>query len=364
MAVLLCLAVPSAGFAQEESDIKILCLGKYLEPDVAPFYADSRIMVPVRAVFEAVGAEVVWDDALKKATGTKGADVVSLTLNSNVITVNGDDLVMDTVLVEKESRVFAPVRFVAESFGYKVSYHDQSSTAVISADEEYDFYSSVLAALPTFDSVTGAELIREEKNNSGHSVFYYSYNEDYTTDYFNALQADFGYVLSNIYFENGAHVYEYASANNHMVTVADYYSSDGIICITVIPCSQKEFDANAGNADVGQSVPSAPVPEGGSLPNPDPDIPEGVNPLDYSSVTGARLVETVTADDGSVIYRYEYNQFAHMAYGSFLSAQGWYFYDFDFDLDTFSETTSYTNGTDVIEIALVYMLGEVWIKYP
>lgn len=361
--VLFCSINPAVGYAQTESSIKILCLGKYIEADVDPFFADSRIMAPVRAVFESLGAEVEWDDTQKTATGKLGEKVVVLTLGSNIITVDGKDVEMDTVLAEKGDRVFAPIRFVAESFGYKVCYHDESSTAVISAERVYDFYDSLKIALPEFSDVTGAALISTGKDEEGNDVFSYSYTEDYATDYFNAIQADFGYVLSSISFKDGAHVYDYRSSNSgHSVRVADFDKNQDVVCITVIPDLSGEYksDYSASEPLVGMT----PGAESEKEPLESQEINPEQNSLDYGAVTGARFIGRYDAEDGSYIYRYEYNMFTHSAYENFLVSNGWKFYDFDFDIMDFINTTYYAKGDEMLSVSTAHMFGEVWVVYP
>ncbi len=364
LAVVLCTLVSPVAFAQDETDIKILCLGKYIEPDVEPFYADSRIMAPVRAVFESLGALVIWDENLKCATGKMGEREVVLTLGSNIITVDGEKVEMDTVLLEKDDRVFAPIRFVAESFGFKVCYHDESRTAVISKEREYEFYDSLSVALPRFDSVTGAQFISGEKDGDGYDTFSYSYSEDYTTDYFNVMQSDFGYVLTNIYFKDGAHIYEYQSENSgHTVRVADYDKKQDVICITVTPNLSREYELNPAPYEERQKPFIPPVPETDVMP----DIPDAGlenNSLDYGAVTGAALLEKHESEDGNAVFRYEYNMFTHRAYESFLMSNGWRFYDFDFDISNFVDTTYYSKGEELISVSVAHMFNEVWIVYP
>ena len=51
---------------------------------------DSRTLVPLRAIFEALGASVDWNDATQTVTSEKDGTKISLTINSNVMTVNGE----------------------------------------------------------------------------------------------------------------------------------------------------------------------------------------------------------------------------------------------------------------------------------
>lgn len=367
---LICI-LPVGGYANESNNIKILCCGSYLEPDVKPFYADSRIMVPVRAVFEALGAEVSWNEETGQAIGKRDGTEVILTLGSNIITVNGVHRAMDTVLTERDNRVFAPVRFVAESFGYKVGFHSATETAVISAGTEYEFYPVIEAPLPTFDSVTGAGFIKSLKNENGLDTYYYSYDEAYVTEYINTIGVDFGYEAEYSSYDNGEFVFRCISPLGHVVAVIDYFYDNGILCIKVVPDWTGKFTPDNGNyiSDTGSSYNGITNPD-----NPQAQLPESTDPgvpgngnqsgvPDYSEITGSKFIDTYESG-GTVIYRYEYNQFAHMNYETALMSAGWRFYDFDFDIDSFTNTTYYTNGHSIMSVALSYGYGEVWIVYP
>ncbi len=77
-------------------------------------------MVPIRAIFEAMGATVDWDDATQTAICTKDSTVVKMTLNSTTEYINDVPVTMDVTPVIISGRTLAPARYVAEAFGYNV----------------------------------------------------------------------------------------------------------------------------------------------------------------------------------------------------------------------------------------------------
>ena len=54
-----------------QSEIKVLLDGTAIEFDQPPVIISDRTMVPVRAIYEALGAEVSWDAATRTASGEK-----------------------------------------------------------------------------------------------------------------------------------------------------------------------------------------------------------------------------------------------------------------------------------------------------
>lgn len=93
-----------------------------LEFDVPPVNVEDRILVPVRAIFEAMGADVSWDETTKTVSSTLGDVAVSMTIDGTVITVNGKEKTLDVPPKIISDRTMVPVRAVSESFGANVSW--------------------------------------------------------------------------------------------------------------------------------------------------------------------------------------------------------------------------------------------------
>lgn len=355
--IALFMALSCTCFAEESREINIIYHGSYISSDAAPYNSSGRIMTPVRAVFEAVGAEVTWDQDNQCATGTKDDVTVQMFLGSDVYTVNGDEMKMDVALEMKSDRVFAPVRYVAESFGKKVSYHGNSRTVVISDSLEYAFYDGTEQPIPTFDSVTGAQLVKAESDGS----FVYSSDPSYVTDYFNYLQADLGYIHTNMQFTDNGIEYTYGLVQTTVV-VTDDYEHEGVVCIKVLP----EVTAKPEQSELPQlpvvpeypTVPENPVPP--SNPNPENQS------IDYAEITGAKLTGEYDTKDGGKYYSYTYDPMQLSYYESYLRSAGWHIADYDFNIDTFSYVKYWSNGTDAMMVAspMSFFYGELYIIYP
>ena len=100
--------------------------------DVAPYIKGDRTYTPMRYVAEMIGAEVVWDDAARTVTLTKGDDVVVFTIGSETYTVNGEAMTADVAPEITNGRTMLPARFVAEAFGAVVGWDPATRTVIIS----------------------------------------------------------------------------------------------------------------------------------------------------------------------------------------------------------------------------------------
>lgn len=96
--------------------------------DQNPLVQDGRVMVPVNAILEALGADVKWDKTAKTVTAVLGERTVVLQIGSSTATVNGGKLQMDTASVIQNSRTLVPIRFISEGLGLTVDWNKDNGT--------------------------------------------------------------------------------------------------------------------------------------------------------------------------------------------------------------------------------------------
>ena len=121
------------GIAPPTPTISVLLDGTPMLFDVSPQIINGRTMVPLRAIFEALGAEVEWDGAAQMATATRGDTVVVLPIGSTSPRVNGQVVTIDQPGVIVGGRTLVPLRFVAESFGVGVNWDGATRTVTITS---------------------------------------------------------------------------------------------------------------------------------------------------------------------------------------------------------------------------------------
>jgi hypothetical protein len=89
----------------------------------------------VRGVFEALGAEVNWNGDTKQVSVDTADTNVTLTLNSNEFTVNGETKYLDVPATLINDRTMVPVRAISESLGCNVEWDGANQTVVITTAE-------------------------------------------------------------------------------------------------------------------------------------------------------------------------------------------------------------------------------------
>ncbi len=101
--------------------------------DAIPFIDENnRTMVPLRAVATALGLTVGWDGTAREASFTDGVKTLYFPIGSSEArTGDGAAVVMDTAAVIRGGRTFAPIRYLAEFFGFTVGWDSATRTVII-----------------------------------------------------------------------------------------------------------------------------------------------------------------------------------------------------------------------------------------
>ena len=119
----------AANFAS--ADIAVQLDGQPLATSTAPVQMNGRTLVPLRDIFEALGATVNWNAAAQTILATRGTTQIGLALNNRTASVNGAPVTLDQAATLVNGRTFVPLRFVAEATGAQVSWNGALQTVSI-----------------------------------------------------------------------------------------------------------------------------------------------------------------------------------------------------------------------------------------
>jgi hypothetical protein len=112
-------------------DITVTLDGKQLFFDQLPTIENGRTLVPLRGIFEALGAEVDWNGDTQTVTATQGGKRISLTIGETAAKVDGNTITLDVPAKSVNGRTLVPARFVAESFDCTVDWDGYLQTVLI-----------------------------------------------------------------------------------------------------------------------------------------------------------------------------------------------------------------------------------------
>jgi Copper amine oxidase N-terminal domain len=113
--------------------------GKKISPDVAPAIINSRVLVPMRSIFEALGATVNWDSTTNMITSYKEDIDVTIKhkIGQNYMLVNGQKVTLDVSSQSIKGRTMVPVRAIANAFFVNVEYVQQDKVNYITVMDLY-----------------------------------------------------------------------------------------------------------------------------------------------------------------------------------------------------------------------------------
>lgn len=114
-------------------DLDTYVNGKKASFDVRPVIRDNRTLVPIRAIAEALGATVGWDEKTQTVTITRDTSVLQLKIGSRAAAVSGKPAQVDVPAQIEGGRTLVPLRFVSEGLGLRVTWLDQYRVIVIAA---------------------------------------------------------------------------------------------------------------------------------------------------------------------------------------------------------------------------------------
>ncbi len=103
-----------------------------------PQMQGSRIMVPVRGVFEKLGAQLTWNVKSQTVTALRGDSKVVVTVGKRDAMIDGEVANVGTPPIIAEGRVMVPLRFLAQALGAKVEWMGADRTVVIQTQDKGD----------------------------------------------------------------------------------------------------------------------------------------------------------------------------------------------------------------------------------
>lgn len=113
----------------------ILVDGKKLNFTVAPRIEQGTTLVPLRDIFEALGAQVHWDQTKQQITAKKGTEVIVLNINSTTALRNGVPIQLAVSAMIVDGSTLVPLRFIGESLGAIVNWDPRSRTVSVLSDQ-------------------------------------------------------------------------------------------------------------------------------------------------------------------------------------------------------------------------------------
>lgn len=122
---------PGVSNRPQNNTIRVHVNGHLIRFESDPYLKNDSTMVGFRAILEALGADVTWDDETKTVTAIKGDTTVSLTIGENTAYVNGEKIEIAASPEISGQSTMIPIRFISEQLGMKVGWESENRLVTI-----------------------------------------------------------------------------------------------------------------------------------------------------------------------------------------------------------------------------------------
>ncbi|WP_040951203.1 copper amine oxidase N-terminal domain-containing protein [Gorillibacterium massiliense] len=129
ISLLLNLTASAAAKDPQYEPVKVKIDGVLLNAEA--YSVKGRTMVPLRAIFERLGAEIKWNAEAQMVTAVKGQTTIKLVIGKATATINNKSVTLDVPPMLIKERTFVPLRFVSEALGGEVSYDAPNKMALV-----------------------------------------------------------------------------------------------------------------------------------------------------------------------------------------------------------------------------------------
>lgn len=113
-------------------DILVFVDGNKIEFDQKPIIQNGRTLVPFRKIFEALNADVTWNNDTQQVKAKRNDTEISFIIGQKVLYINGKDSIsMDVAPQIINGRSMVPLRVVSEALGVEVNWDNNQRIVTI-----------------------------------------------------------------------------------------------------------------------------------------------------------------------------------------------------------------------------------------
>ncbi len=124
------------GTAFADEPINVEVNGKLIDFDVPPQIINGRTLVPMRAIFEHLGATVEWNDKTKTVTAVRENTTISLKIGDTDMIINGIPKLIDAPACIINGRTLVPIRAISDAFDLGVRWNKLTRTVSVNSYDD------------------------------------------------------------------------------------------------------------------------------------------------------------------------------------------------------------------------------------
>lgn len=178
--------------AYASSGISVSYNGKTLAFDQEPIVKNNRTLVPLRAIFEAMGLTVLWNPTTQSVSAYNDEITIGLQIGNNSAVLNSKNYGSIDVFLDVEpqiinGRTLVPVRFIGESSGADVSWISSTNTVVINKTGDR-YFGDDSGAIDNVNYIYRGYISKSSGLADGFGSLTYSNNSSFVGTFKNGLQ--------------------------------------------------------------------------------------------------------------------------------------------------------------------------------
>lgn len=223
LGIIMIIGILMTTIANANDGISIIVDGNVVETDTSAQIIEGRTMVPLRAIFEALGADVEWNGEEKSIKAQKDNISISMKIDSNIFVVDGDMIFeLDVPMQIINSRTMVPARAVAESFDCEVEWDSLSKTVIITTIKDIEITTetttettTITTSEATTETITEEEWIKYFMSNDDkpEPIDDSKFKDEISKEYHIKARKS---IVDKIYFLNGYDDYLYDSKAHNL----------------------------------------------------------------------------------------------------------------------------------------------------
>ena len=189
LTLIICLLVSTVNVCAS-SNISVYLNNNPLSFDVPPTEIDGRIMVPMRKIFESLGAYVEWDDENQFICAKKNDTYIGMIIDNPLMIVGDDFITLDVPPKLINGRTMVPVRAIAESLNVNVKWDETNNRVLLTTYKDFASTLDAYNYLKNYLLENGTAFAEYmyigryiDENNTAIEIRYYPENDNITLHY-------------------------------------------------------------------------------------------------------------------------------------------------------------------------------------
>ena len=235
--------VPCSIIADSNNSIVVTLDGSPIQFEQPPIIENGRTLVPLRAIFEALGATVEWDNATRTVVAIKENTTIIMQINNNTMQKNSQPIELEVAPVIFNGTTLVPTRAVAESFGVNVTWDGDTRTVILNTSQpinrtitDYELYPGI-PDFGKFANIEPNEIITSTNNNNILINYRLSLSPNMRDEYENMFLKSGYYVVDRSVVDG---IIGSTLSNNEILIAMTF--KDNSFNISIIDISGREFD--------------------------------------------------------------------------------------------------------------------------